>query len=597
MNIDGRDYVVEGYRDAQTLLLRDMASGKLTALSMEEILEKVKTPSADKLGNPVEEELLEIAMQRYEVIKDLVNRRVTRQEVEYTARKYNCHPSTVYRWIRMYREAGNVYALIPNYKRRGNRGRKIPEEIMKLMDEIIEKEYLSKQRPQAKKVYRIFALECQRKGLNPPHYNTFLRRIASVEKRKLTRSREGRLAGLKYESIKGEFTARYPLEILEVDHTQLDIIVVDPIYRKPIGRPYLTAIIDVCSRVIFGFYLSLEPPSFFTFGQAFFMGVAPKEPYLERLGVDGTWDVFGLPRGVVIHTDNAKEFRGKDIENFLKAYGINQEFRPKKTPHYGGHIERFFRTLNEELHHLPGTTFSEPRKRKEYNSEGKAALTVDELERYIAEFIVNIYHRRKHSGIGTSPIDRYRKGILGDDKAPGVGMPTVLTPEELKKLRISLLRTEERTVSRKGVQINYVNYWHEVLISFIGEKHLFKVDPRDISRIYFFNPGVGEYYEIPCRNTTFPPMSVWELREVLKHLRHTSTAHIDEYEIARAYEQLKRIQEEAVIKKKKARRDSERKRRRKESVVFEERLTKKKNKTEELPPLDTEIEDFDVEVF
>ena len=154
VNIDGRDYVVEGYRDAQTLLLRDMANGKLTVLNMEEILEKVKTPSADKLGNPVEEELLEIAMQRYEVIKDLVHRRVTRQEVEYTARKYNCHPSTVYRWIRMYREAGNVYALIPNYKRRGNRGRKIPEEIMKLMDEIIEKEYLSKQRPQAKKVYR-----------------------------------------------------------------------------------------------------------------------------------------------------------------------------------------------------------------------------------------------------------------------------------------------------------------------------------------------------------------------------------------------------------------------------------------------------------
>ncbi len=80
MNIDGRDYVVEGYRDAQTLLLRDIASGKLTVFNMEEILEKVKTPSVDKLGNPVEEELLEIAMQRYEVIKDLVHRRVTRQE-------------------------------------------------------------------------------------------------------------------------------------------------------------------------------------------------------------------------------------------------------------------------------------------------------------------------------------------------------------------------------------------------------------------------------------------------------------------------------------------------------------------------------------
>ena len=53
----------------------------------------------------------------------------------------------------------------------------------------------------------------------------------------------------------------YPLSVVQIDHTLVDIILVDPIDRLPIGRPYLTIAIDVYSRCIAGFILSLEAPS------------------------------------------------------------------------------------------------------------------------------------------------------------------------------------------------------------------------------------------------------------------------------------------------------------------------------------------------
>lgn len=39
-----------------------------------------------------------------------------------------------------------------------------------------------------------------------------------------------------------------PLEQVQIDHTVIDLIVVDEHDRQPVGRPYLTVAIDVFSR-------------------------------------------------------------------------------------------------------------------------------------------------------------------------------------------------------------------------------------------------------------------------------------------------------------------------------------------------------------
>jgi len=355
--------------------------------------------------------------------------------------------------------------------------------------------------------------------------------------------------------------------------------------------------------MVYGFYLSLDPPSFFSVAQALLMGIQPKSYYLEKWDLaDEEWPIFGLPKGIVIHTDNAKEFRSKEMQNFLTLYGIHQEFRPKATPHYGGHIERFFKTLNEELHKIPGTTFSNIKQKGEYNPEKHACMTLSELEKYIASWIVKVYHKRIHKGIGMSPLEAFNKAIFGDEKKKGIGYPPLPSREELEKIRISLLYTVERTIQRYGVRIDYVTYWSEVFIPYIGtnEKYNFKVDPRDVSSIYFFHPDHKEYYKIPCKDPTFPPMTRWELREVIKYLKKQGKSEITEFDIISAYRLLERLKEESQEKTKKARLSLARRRKHREEKEKESKRESKSQERKEslnqaLPF--NEIEEFDVVIY
>jgi putative transposase len=59
--------------------------------------------------------------------------------------------------------------------------------------------------------------------------------------------RKGRKAAPeKYEPIKGHFPDADPaLAVAQVDHTAMDVIVVDEVHREPIERPSLTVVIDV----------------------------------------------------------------------------------------------------------------------------------------------------------------------------------------------------------------------------------------------------------------------------------------------------------------------------------------------------------------
>ena len=76
----------------------------------------------------------------------------------------------------------------------------------------------------------------------------------------------------------------------------------------------------------------------------------------------------------------------------LRHYGIALEYRPVAQPHTGGHIERLLGTLLRALHELPGATFSNPVHRGRYDSEACAVMTLDEIEQWLTDYIVCVYH-------------------------------------------------------------------------------------------------------------------------------------------------------------------------------------------------------------
>ena len=608
VNYNKREYVIEDFSmNGKNVILRDLITKKQIVVETSELIEEVYGSGVEEKSSRKnfflfdDEKLLEVVKKRKQIIDEVLsNPNYGRKDVEEVAKKYGINYSTIYRWLKKYRELGPS-GLVPDYHKKGPRS-KLSEEVKKIIENEIKTYYLTTQKPKVKDLYLRIKEKCIDAGLKSPHYNTVLKVVNSLNPEVVVKKREGKRKALAYRPVLGSLEAKRPFEIIQIDHTKLDVIVVDEIYRKPIGRPWITVALDVYSRMVYGFYLSLDAPSFFSVAQALLMGIEPKNYYLEKWGLkDEEWPILGLPKGIVIHTDNAKEFRSKEMQSFLTLYGIHQEFRPKATPHYGGHIERFFKTLNEELHKLPGTTFSNVQQKGDYNSEKFASMTLSELEKYIASWIVKVYHKKLHAGLGMSPLEAFKKAVFGDENRKGIGYPELPSKDELEKIRISLLYTEERTVQRYGVRIDHVTYWSEVLIPFVGTdvKFTFKVDPRDISSIYFFHPDHKEYYRIPCKNPTFPPMTRWELREVIKYLKRKGKSEITEFDIISAYKFLEKLKKESQEKTKKARLSLAKKRKYDEERQKEVEGQKRREnlKLSTLPKDSEKIEEFEVVIY
>ena len=246
-------------------------------------------------------------------------------------------------------------------------------------------------------------------------------------------------------------------------------------------------------------------------------------------------------------------------------------WRPVARPHYGGHIERLLGTFNHDIHILPGTTFSNPVERGAYNAEQQAALTLREFERWLTIYILEVYHQRLHRALGTTPITRDEEGIFGPAERPGRGLPDRLLDETRR--RLDFMPYEERTVQPYGIVIDEIYYYDDVLRPWINaaepshttgkrkRRFIVRRDPRDISVVSFYDPDVKQYFTIPYRNTTHPPISVWALRETRRRLQEEGQKAINADLIFDAYNRLRALEAAAITATTKARRLAQRRRR------------------------------------
>ena len=292
--------------------------------------------------------------------------------------------------------------------------------------------------------------------------------------------------------------------------------------------------------------------------------ICPKREYLAELGVSGEWNVWGAMS--TIHVDNAKEFRGAVLERGCDEYKIDLQWRPVQKPHYGGHIERYMGTLAIQIRKWPGATFSNPAQRKGYDSEAEAALTLKEFEAVLVDFIVNVYHQRNHSELGMPPRKKWELGVLGDATTPGIGIPPMAT--DPLRLTLDFMPFFERSVQQYGIQIDLINYYDPVLFPYINSTEpdnpklrrsfIVRRDPRDISKVYFFDPVEKSYFPIPYANVGHPAMSAWELKEVKRQLAEQGRKDVDEDTIFEALGRMREAIASSLDKTKAARRQATR---------------------------------------
>ena len=311
---------------------------------------------------------------------------------------------TLYRWLARYRDAAQTSALIAHVRGVRTGARRLDIDRERLVNKIIEQKYLSRSRPSVEEIVRIVHQRCLEGNWKPVSRNAIRARINQLDPRTRTRTRLGASAARReHDPTPGHFHVERPLDSVQIDHALADIIVVDERDREAIGRPWLTMAIDVCSRGVLGFYVTLEPPSVTSIGLCLGQACLPKGPWLAARNLEHLhWPLCGLPK--VLRADNGRDFRSAPLRRGCREHQIKLDYRPMATPHFGGHIERLIGSVMGRIHLLPGTTFSNPRERKGYPSEQKAAMTLVEFEQWLALEITERYHRTFHRGLGATPL-------------------------------------------------------------------------------------------------------------------------------------------------------------------------------------------------
>jgi len=529
-----------------------------------------------------------LASQRYEIIGRIIQSPGDGALVKEISKAHNVPVTTLYRWAKAFRASESIESLADGRGKPLSGRRLIDHQVEDVITEAIQEKYLTRTRKSITKVIQEVELQCKKRKLVPPHPNTIRGRIREIDERELLSKRKGK------EKARDEFdpkTGSFPdpvhaLQVVQIDHTPIDLIVVDPVHNLPIkGRPILTTAIDIVTRMIVGYYLSFFKPGFTSAGLCIAHSILPKEGTLKRLKVPGDWPCWG--KMAILYMDNAKEFRGHSMARACKKYLIHNAWRPRKNPRFGGHIESFQKTLNLELHNLPGSTFFDVKDRDNYDSEKRAALTFEELEAYIVNFIVNVYHVRVHPNLQRPPIAVFKEHIVGTGKVPGIGYQEI--PDE-ENIKIGFQPSFVRTIQNYGVSHEGITYYSNSLKSFIkrhekgnGKKlkeYEFRWDPRDLSCIHLLNPLTKDFQRIELARVDFSHVkaNIWEYKAMMRILKEKGAKEVDENRIFEALIRAKEIEQKAVDRKSKVRAD--------------QKTAKKQNsETKSTKPLEVEKDD------
>ena len=527
------------------------------------------------------------AEQKYKFIALLVQMedgRRTKAEVQRIADLLKVHTSTVYRWITACQQDRSVSSLMRAKRSDAGQSRLTPE-VEKLISEQIHTLYLTEQRKSLISVAKDIRELCKARQLPVPDESTIKARIYSLPPEVVQRARYGnKIADTNFSPLRGSIpNANFPLAIAQIDHTPMDVIVVDDVWRKPINRPFLTVAMDVRTRMVIGFFISLHPVGALALGQCMSQSILDKTEWLEERGLTGRveWPCRGKMR--TIHSDNAKEFRGTMLGRACEEHGINSERRPKTMAKYGGSIERGFRTWMKKIHEeLPGTTFSSVADKMEYNSEGKAVMTMAVLEKWFAVYILGYYHESAHAGNdGMPPRAMWEKFYIhGTVDTLPIGIPHRLHNEE--QLWMDFLPYFERTVQEYGVQYEGLDWYDDSIRRFMhsadekqpskSKKFICRYDPRNMSVIYFWDDKARRYITVPFRNRSRPPVSLWEVLAAKRELLADGRAATNEELIFRNVAHMRELVSQESERTKSARRQQQR---RAEDAVAQKKLADK----------------------
>ena len=385
-------------------------------------------------------------------------------------------------------------------------------ELTRIIETSIKKVYLNDQRNTIAAVCADVAIAVAEYNRNKPDVplkvpcdETVRRHVHRVDLYQRDRARYGKRYAQRVHRAAGiGFFASEPLELTMADGQMMDVIVVEESEGdgppRPIGRPYLTVILDVFSRCILGAHLSLAP----------FCGATLLKTLADAAVPNGD-----RPRGVPgkMIVDNGSDYQSSGFIQACTRLGIELEYSPPRMPNRKSPVERFFRTLNEQLvHKLPGTTFSNPADCGDYRSQDKARLTLAQLRSHVDTWINDHYQVTEHEALTLTPDAQWLKETSNKPVR-------TISAEEADLLT---RRSVERTVVKGCVEAHDLRWGSDALATWEAQERRagrqpcveVRLDELDLSYVHVITPGSqGSQFKATARRPQYmKQLSLYEHR-------------------------------------------------------------------------------------
>ncbi|WP_180060015.1 DDE-type integrase/transposase/recombinase [Acinetobacter sp. YH12135] len=512
----------------------------------------------------ISHELFFIPSQRGKIINEIMAKhKVTKQ--------------TLYRLARRYWQRGQTpTALLPDYRNSGAKGQKriakdkklgrpriynseqqginVNEEIEKLFYRTIKLFFLKDNKHSLPFVYRKF--QTTYKNLYPDtseadiptiwqfkyYYEKEFKKIESIKSRISTSNYRK-----DYRPLQSTSSSQVlgPGSRYEIDATIADIYLVSNSNPESIvGRPTIYFVIDVFSRLVTGFYIGFESPSYLAAIQALNTAMTDKVSYCAKYGISiqpEDWPAVGLPDALLA---DRGELLGYQIEALEKTFAVRLENAPARRGDAKGIVEQAFNTYQAYFKKegkgkgvVEGTTVRKAGGR-DYRQD--ATLNIHQFTEIILACIIshNQFHVLKTydreadmpNDLPTIPIYLWNWGIQNR-----TGKLRSVSDEAL---RIALLPRTKITISDLGIKAFGLYYLAKEILD-LGWLHRktgnarpqnleAAYDPYSMNKIYIFPKDNSlEYWTgtLSARSREFLDCTLWEIKEKQKAQKENLVQH------------------------------------------------------------------------
>lgn len=382
--------------------------------------------------------------------------------------------AAVYRWRKAFERCG-IDGLVDRRVMNGRAG--VPLEIRTLA------RAAWRQCPNGKSgsVYAVLKQKCEAAGVVAPSYGwlaDFIRYEIPADE-KIVRDDgmvEWRRQAAPRHTVERADVAN---ELWQCDDTPLDIWLRAPNRDGSweVVQPFATAIIDVHSRACMAVGVWTRTPNAWSVALTLRKAILPKASRFAPFR--------GVPQRFAM--DNGKNYRSEAVSRTLALLNIRAEHCAPRSPNQKPEVERFLRTLQENL--LPRFTGYKKAHMVSREAAAKQVLSLLTIQQLRAEIDrwVDEYNDTTHEGISKS-----------FDSTPGQRWEHTVVPREVEPALLNrlLLQSDQRVVTSKGVKMTLrggapAEFWSPPLVEKFGLTVLLLFNPEDLASVLVADAATG----------------------------------------------------------------------------------------------------------